>query len=48
MVAGTAASLVFVLVCWLGLRHAWGLGMTLVVASVVWLAVVTGWQWVVR
>ena len=48
MVAGSAASLVFVLVCWFGLRHAWGLGMTLVVASVVWLAVVTGWHWVAR
>jgi hypothetical protein len=48
MVAGSTASLVFVLVCWFGLRHAWGFGMTLVVASVVWLAVVTGWHWVTR
>lgn len=48
MIVGFAASLVFVLVCWFGFRQAWGFGMTLVVASVVWLAVVTGWHWVVR
>jgi hypothetical protein len=48
MVVGSVASLIFVLACWFGLRHAWGVGMTLVVASVVWLAVVTGWRWVAR
>jgi hypothetical protein len=37
-----------VLAWWLGLRQAWGFGMTLLVASAVWLAVVMGWHWVAR
>ena len=48
MVVGFAASLIFVLACWLGLRQAWGFGMTLLVASVVWLAVVMGWHLLAR
>ena len=48
MVVGFAASLIFVLACWLGLRQTWGFGMTLLVASAVWLAVVMGWHWVAR
>lgn len=48
MVVGFAASLIFVLACWFGLRQAWGFGMTLLVASVVWLAVVMGWHWLAR
>jgi hypothetical protein len=48
MVVGFVASLVFVLACWAGLRQAWGLGATLVVASAAWLAVVTGWHWFAR
>jgi len=48
MVVGFAASLIFVLACWFGLRQAWGFGMTLLVASVVWLAVVMGWHLLAR
>ena len=50
MVVGFAASLVFVLVCWIGFRRAWGFAATLCVAAAVWLAVVSaprllgGWR----
>ena len=40
MVVGFAATLVFVLACWFGLRHAWGFPVTLVVASAIWLTIV--------
>jgi uncharacterized membrane protein (GlpM family) len=46
MVLGFAASLVFILACWFGLRQAWGFLVTLVGASAVWLAVVLLPRWV--
>jgi uncharacterized membrane protein (GlpM family) len=46
MVLGFAASLVFILVCWFGLRQAWGFLVTLLVASAIWLAVVLFPRWV--
>ena len=45
MVLGFAAGLVFVVACWLGFRQAWGFGVTLVVASVIWLAIVAVPYW---
>jgi hypothetical protein len=43
--ASMTGGLVFILVCWFGLRQPWGLLVTLVVASAIWLAVVLlpGW-----
>jgi hypothetical protein len=41
MVLGFAASLVFVLVCWIGLWQAWGFTATLVLAAAIWLALVS-------
>ena len=38
-------SLVFLLVCWFGLRQAWGFLVTLVIASAIWLAVVLLPRW---
>ena len=46
MVVGFAATLVFVLACWFGLRQAWGFAMTLVVAAAIWLVIVTLPRWV--
>ena len=46
MVLGSAASLVFILGCWFGLRQAWGFLVTLVIASAIWLAVVLLPHWV--
>jgi len=46
MAVGSAASLVFVLACWLGLRQAWGFAVTLVVASAIWLTIVSLPHWV--
>jgi hypothetical protein len=40
MVVGSVASLVFVLACWLGFRHAWGFVATLAFATVIWLLIV--------
>ena len=40
MVVGSVASLVFVLACWLGFRHAWGFPVTLAFATVIWLLIV--------
>ena len=45
MVLGSVASLVFILVCWFGLRQPWGLLVTLGVASAIWLAVVLLPRW---
>jgi hypothetical protein len=45
MVMGFAASLVFIVACWLGLRQGWGFAMTLIVASAVWLTIVTLASW---
>ena len=39
MVIGSVASLVFVLACWLGFRHAWGFVVTLAFASFLWLVI---------
>jgi hypothetical protein len=44
MVLGSAASLVFILVCWFG--QALGFLVTLVIASAIWLAVVLLPHWV--
>lgn len=50
MVVGFAASLVFVLACWIGFRQAWGFPVTLGVASALWVAIVSvapsmaGWR----
>jgi uncharacterized membrane protein (GlpM family) len=46
MVIGAVASLVFVLACWFGFRQAWGFGLTLGVATVVWALVVLLPQWI--
>jgi hypothetical protein len=40
MAVGSAATLVFVLACWFGLRQAWGFAVTLAVASAIWLTIV--------
>lgn len=40
MVVGFAATLVFVLACWLGFWLAWGFAITLIFASGIWLATV--------
>ena len=45
MVVGFSAGLVFVLACWFGFRQAWGFAPTLIVASAVWLALVTLPRW---
>lgn len=50
MVIGSAATLIFVVACWIGFRQAWGFLVTLSVASALWLAVVSlprlvgGWR----
>jgi hypothetical protein len=46
MAVGTAATLVFVVVCWIGLRQAWGFAGTLIVAFVLWLTIVAGVRWI--
>jgi uncharacterized membrane protein (GlpM family) len=46
MVIGFAASFVFVLACWLGLRRQWGFLVTMVFASAIWLAIVSLQRWV--
>lgn len=46
MVFGSIASLVFILVCWFGLRQAWGFLVTLLIASAIWLALVLLPRWV--
>ena len=46
MVIGSLASLVFVVVCWLGLRQEWGFVITLAFASAIWLVVVLIPRWV--
>ena len=46
MVIGSVASLVFVLVCWFGLRQEWGLGLTLALSAGVWLLIVLVPRWV--
>ena len=40
LVVGSIATLIFVVACWFGFRHAWGFGATLAAAAVVWLAIV--------
>ena len=45
MVIGAVASLVFVLACWLGLRHEWGFLVTLAFASTIWLLIVLLPRW---
>lgn len=46
MVMGSVASLLFVLACWFGLRHAWGFPLTLGLASTVWLLTVLVPRWI--
>jgi uncharacterized membrane protein len=41
MVIGFAASFVFVLACWFGLRREWGFLVTLAFASAIWLVIVS-------
>jgi hypothetical protein len=46
VVIGCAATLVFVLACWFGLRHEWGFAVTIGFASVIWIALVSLPRWV--
>jgi len=45
LIAGSLASLAFVVACWTGLRLAWGLLPVLLVAGVVWLAATACAAW---
>jgi uncharacterized membrane protein (GlpM family) len=46
MVIGFVGGLVFVLVCWVGLRREWGFVPTVAVAMVVWAGIVALPRWV--
>ena len=46
LIAGTVASLVFVVACWLGFRQGWGFVPTLAFAAVTWLLVLLAPRWV--
>jgi hypothetical protein len=46
MLIGVAATLVFVLACWFGLRREWGFLPTVAVASAIWLVIVALPRWI--
>jgi hypothetical protein len=46
MIVGFAATLAFVVACWFGFRREWGFLGTLVVASAIWLLLVSLPRWV--
>ena len=46
MVIGFAATFVFVLACWFGLRQEWGFLVTLAFASAIWLVIVSLPRWI--
>ena len=46
MVIGSVASLLFVLVCWFGLRQEWGFLVTLALAATIWLLIVLVPRWI--